>query len=478
MNIHKMTVQALSGLLVRKELSSAELTAAFLDQIQTKEPELNAFITVTGDTALAAAAASDARRARGQSLGPLDGIPFAMKDNFSVKGLPMTCASKMLSNYRPPYTATAAENLLKAGAVLLGKNNMDEFAIGSSTENSAYGAVMNPLDARRVPGGSSGGSAACVAAGEAAFSLGSDTGGSVRQPAACCGIVGLKPTYGVISRYGVTALASSLDQVGLLARDIRDTALILNHTASYDPKDSMSSPQAASDYSAAIGDGVVGKRFGVVKEYQGGDMDPDALAWVQQAADRLRAAGARVEEISMPNMAHCLACYYVLMSAEFHANMGRFDGLRFGLRADGDDYVSMVTQSRTQGLGPEVKTRILFGTYVLREAQYEKFFLKAMKVRTLICRDYEEAFKKVDCLLTPVQNGLPFQWGSRQGDSVKMAATDKLVIPSNLAGLPALALPFGSAEGLPGAIQLIGRPFSEAMLLGIAEYLEQEGPRP
>lgn len=477
MNIHNMTVQALSGLLERKELSSAELTAAFLDQIQTKEPELNAFITVTGDTALAAAAASDARRARGQAIGPLDGIPFALKDNFSVKGLPMTCASKMLSNYRPPYTATAAENLLKAGAVLLGKNNMDEFAIGSSTENSAYGAVKNPLDAQRVPGGSSGGSAACVAAGEAAFSLGSDTGGSVRQPAACCGIVGLKPTYGVISRYGVTALASSLDQVGLLARDIRDTALILNYTASYDPKDSMSSPQAAADYSAAIGDGVAGKRFGVVKEYQGGDMDPDALAWVQQAADRLRAAGARVEEVSMPNMAHCLACYYVLMSAEFHANMGRFDGLRFGMRADGDDYVSMVTQSRTQGLGPEVKTRILFGTYVLREAQYEKFFLKAMKVRTLICRDYEEAFKKVDCLLTPVQNGLPFHWGSRQGDSVKMAATDKLVIPSNLAGLPALAMPFGSAEGLPGAIQLIGRPFSETMLLGIAEYLEQEGPR-
>jgi aspartyl-tRNA(Asn)/glutamyl-tRNA(Gln) amidotransferase subunit A len=474
MNIHKMTIQALSGLLERKELSSAEMTAAFLDRIQSKEPELNAFITVTRETALEAAAASDARRARGQAIGPLDGIPFALKDNFSVKGLPMTCASKMLSNYRPPYTATAAGNLMNAGAVLLGKNNMDEFAIGSSTENSAYGAVKNPLDARRVPGGSSGGSAACVAAGEAAFSLGSDTGGSVRQPAACCGIVGLKPTYGVISRYGVTALASSLDQVGLLARNVRDTALLLNHTASYDPRDPMSSPRAAADYSSAIGGGVAGKRFGVVKEYLGADMDPDALAWVQQAADRLRAAGASVEEVSMPNMAHCLACYYVLMSAEFHANMGRFDGLRFGMRADGGDYVSMVTQSRTQGLGPEVKTRILFGTYVLREAQYEKFFLKAMKVRTLICRDYEEVFKQVDCLLTPVQNGLPFQWGSRQGDSVKMAATDKLVIPSNLAGLPALALPFGFAEGLPGAVQLIGKPFSEAMLLGIAEYLEQE----
>jgi len=477
MNLHQMTVQALSGLLERKELSSSEMTESFLDQIRMKEPELNAFITVARDTALDAAAASDARRARGEAMGPLDGIPFALKDNFSVKGLPMTCASKMLRNYKPPYTATAAEHLLKAGAVLLGKNNMDEFAIGSSTENSAYGPVKNPLDARRVPGGSSGGSAACVAAGEAAFSLGSDTGGSVRQPAACCGIVGLKPTYGMISRYGVTALASSLDQVGILARNVGDTALILNHVASYDPKDSMSWPGAAADYSAAMGGGVAGRRFGIVKEYLGSDMDPDALAWVQQAVARLISAGAKVEEVSMPNMAHCLACYYVLMSAEFHANMGRFDGLRFGLRAEGDDYFSMVTGSRTQGLGPEVKTRILFGTYVLREAQYEKFFLKAMKVRTLICRDYEEAFKKVDCLLTPVQNGLPFLWGSRQGDSVKMAATDKLVIPSNLAGLPALALPFGSSEGLPGAVQLIGRPFSEAMLLGIADYLEQEGPR-
>ncbi len=478
MNGLTMTIEALSGLLEKKEVSSIELTEAFLQQIQAKEPELNAFITVTRETALEAAAASDARRGRGEAIGRLDGIPFSLKDNFSVKGIPMTCASKMLGNYRPPYTATAAEHLLQAGAVLLGKNNMDEFAIGSSTENSAFGPVKNPLDPLRVPGGSSGGSAACVAAGEAAFSLGSDTGGSVRQPAACCGIVGLKPTYGVISRYGVTALASSLDQVGILARNIKDTALILNQVASYDPKDSMSWRDAAADYSAAIGAGVAGKRIGIVKEYLGSDMDPDALAWVRQAADWLTAAGARVEEVSMPNMAHCLACYYVLMSAEFHANMGRFDGLRFGMRAEGDDYFSMITNSRTQGLGPEVKTRILFGTYVLSEAQYEKFFLKAMKVRTLICRDYEEAFKKVDCLLTPVQNGLPFHWGSRQGDSVKMAATDKLAIPSNLAGLPALALPFGSAEGLPGAVQLIGKPFSEAMLLGIADYLEQEGQRP
>jgi aspartyl-tRNA(Asn)/glutamyl-tRNA(Gln) amidotransferase subunit A len=465
------TIGSLAQALEKKEISSVELTQAHLQQIRQREPEINAFITITEELALAGAKASDERRSKGESLSPLDGIPFALKDNYSVDGVRMTCASKMLNNYVPPYTAVAAENMFKAGAVLLGKNNMDEFAIGSSTENSAFGPVKNPLDATRVAGGSSGGSAACVAAREAVFSLGSDTGGSVRLPAACCGVVGLKPTYGMVSRRGIAPLASSLDQAGIIAKTVGDTALILKYLSSHDPYDSMSWPKAGFDL-ASLGTSVAGLKIGIPKEYIAGDLDPDALAWVEEAAEKLTKAGASVSTVSLPHTAYCLTCYYIIMTGEFSANMGRYDGLRYGERAAAEDYFTMVTNSRTQGLGPEIKTRIMFGAHILSEKQFEKYFIQAMKIRRLIAQDFEEVFKEVDCLLSPVQNGLPFHLGSREGDSVKMAMSDQMLIPANLAGLPAIAVPFGQAQGLPGAVQLLGKPFSEAQILTVANVLE------
>lgn len=472
MTLLNQTIDNLSKSLEKKEISSVELTEAYLQQIKLKEPEINSYITVTEEYALELAKASDSRRAKGESKGPLDGIPFALKDNYSVENIPMTCASKMLENYIPPYTAQAAENMLDSGAVLLGKNNMDEFAIGSSCENSAFGPVKNPLDQKRVPGGSSGGSAACVAAKEAVFSLGSDTGGSIRLPAACCGVVGLKPTYGVVSRRGIAPLASSLDQAGILAKTVKDTALILNYLASHDPYDSMSWPERNQDYTSQLGSSIEGLHIGIPKEYLSDDIDPAALAWVEAAKEKLTKAGAKVSSVSLPHTCYSLACYYTIMAGEFSTNMGRFTGLRFGKRVEGEDYASMIINSRTEGLGPEVKTRIMYGSYILSEKQYQKYYVQAMKVRRLIAQDFEQAFKEVDCLLSPVQNGLPFHLGSREGDSVKMATSDQMLIPANLAGLPAISVPFGQEEGLPGAVQLMGKPFLDAQILAVADILE------
>jgi len=466
------TIDKLSQALESKEISSVELTKAYLEQIKKMEPEINAYITVTEDYALELARASDERRAREESKGLLDGIPFGLKDNYSVKGIRMTCASKILQNYVPPYTAPAAANMLEAGAVLLGKNNQDEFAVGSSTENSAFGKVINPLDITRVPGGSSGGSAACVAANEAVFSLGSDTGGSVRLPASCCGVVGFKPTYGLVSRRGIASLATSLDQAGILAKSVKDTAIIMNHLASYDPYDSTSWPQSKQDYTSLLGSSIKGLRIGIPQEFLGDDIDPYALSWVEAAKEQLIKAGAQVFTVSLPHITCSLPCYYTIMSAEFSANMGRYTGMRFGERIEGEDYFSTIVNTRTEYLGPEVKTRILYGSFILSEKQYHTYYVQAMKIRRLIAQDFEQAFKEVDCLLTPVQNGLPFHLGSREGDSVKMAISDKMLVPVNLAGLPAISVPYGQAEGLPGAVQIIGKPFADAQTLNVADVLE------
>ena len=474
MNLTELTIHQLHAKLIAKEVTSVELTQAFLARIAATDPQVNAFITVCAEQALAEAAAADGRIAAGQA-DLLTGIPLALKDIFCTAGVRTTCASKILDNFIAPYDGTAVARLKERGAVILGKLNMDEFAMGSSNENSAFGAVKNPWNLECVPGGSSGGSAAAVAARLAAGTLGTDTGGSIRQPASHCGVVGLKPTYGRVSRYGVIAYASSLDQVGPIARDVEDCATLLQAVAGYDPADSTSVDTPVPDYRATLGAGVQGLRIGLPREYFIEGLDPEVKAAVDAAIAQYRALGAEIVEVSLPHTDYAVACYYLIATAEASSNLARYDGVRFGLRVEeGKGLLDMYRKSRAAGFGAEVKRRIMLGTYALSSGYYDAYYLKAQKVRTLIRQDFLDAFARVDVILTPVAPTAAFRLGEKTADPLQMYLSDIFTIPANLAGTCALSLPCGvSAAGLPIGLQLIGRPFGEATLLRSAYAFEQ-----
>ncbi|MFN8694125.1 MAG: Asp-tRNA(Asn)/Glu-tRNA(Gln) amidotransferase subunit GatA [Holosporales bacterium] len=460
-----------------KKFSSVELVDAHLSAITAQNPALNAFITVTAEAAQHAAKAYDAKPTPDALL---PGLPIGMKDLFCTKGVRTTAASKILGNFIPPYESTVSANLAAAGAITLGKLNLDEFAMGSANITSAYGVVKNPLKANddtalcRVPGGSSGGSASAVKAGLCLAATGTDTGGSIRQPAAFCGIVGLKPTYGRCSRWGIIAFASSLDQAGPMTRTVTDAALMLRAMAGFDPKDSTSVDTPVPDYTAAIGQSIKGKRIGLPKEYRLDGTAPAVLAMWDKAAQALREAGAELVEVSLPHTAYALPTYYIIAPAEASSNLARYDGVRFGARVDGDTLDHLYENTRAAGFGAEVQRRILIGTYVLSAGYYDAYYLKAQKVRALIARDFSEAFKSVDALLTPTAPTEAFRLGEEPKDPVAMYLNDVFTIPASLAGVPALALPGGYADnGLPLGVQLIGNHWQEETLLSIGAVLEQ-----
>jgi len=468
MELWRLTVQKAHELLKRREISAVELTRAVLDRIGQVESKVQAFLTITDDIALKMAEDADRRIKAGDAVTPLTGIPVAIKDNMCTKGIKTTCASKILHNFLPPYDATVVAKLKAAGAVFVGKTNMDEFAMGSSTEFSGFYPTRNPWDLQRVPGGSSGGSAAAVAAGECLAALGSDTGGSIRQPAAFCGIVGMKPTYGRVSRYGLVAFASSLDQIGPMTRDVTDCALLLNAIAGHDPKDSTSIPQPIPDYTQALVANVKGMRIGLPKEYFGEGIDPQVAALVRQAAERLAEAGAELVEVSLPTTEYALAAYYIIAPAEASSNLARYDGVQYGYRAAvKDDIVAMYSRTRKEGFGREVKHRIMLGTY------NEAYYLQAAKVRTLIRQDFERAFERCDVLLTPTSPVPPFKLGERTDDPLLMKMSDICTIPANMAGLPAISVPCGLLNALPIGVQFIGKVLDEMTLLRVAYTYEQ-----
>ena len=469
----RLTIHEARDGLARRDFSSVELTRSCLARIEQVESRVKAFVTVTGDVALAQAEQADRILAAGDAQ-PLTGIPMQLKDLICTKGIRTTCASRMLEYYVPVYDATVAEKLEEQGAVLLGKGNMDEFAMGSSCENSAFFPTHNPWDLTRVPGGSSGGAAAAVAAGEALFALGSDTGGSIRQPASLCGVVGLKPTYGRVSRYGLIAFASSLDQIGPVGKDVTDCALVLNAIAGYDDRDSTSLPASAADFT----DGLTGRldnlRLGIPDEYFVAGMEPGVRAAVLQAVAELERLGASVEPVSLPTTEHALACYYIIAPSECSANLARYDGVKFGYSyQDTADMWQAMESTRQYGFGPEVKRRIMLGTYALSAGYYDAYYLKAQQARTLIRQDFARVFEQVDALVTPTSPVAAFPLGEKMADPVQMYLIDVCTLPINIAGLPALSVPCGFADGLPVGMQLIGPHLSEERLLGIAYAYEQ-----
>ena len=468
----KRSVAALSQALATKEISSVELTRLYLDRITRFNPEINAYITVDAEKSLAQAKAADDLFASGNAT-PLTGIPLAQKDIFCAKGWLTTCGSRMLDNFISPYDATVIERFNAAGAVILGKTNMDEFAMGSSNENSYFGAVKNPWDMARVPGGSSGGSAAAVAALMAPAATGTDTGGSIRQPAALCNLTGLKPTYGVVSRYGMIAYASSLDQGGPMARSAEDCALLLNAMASFDERDSTSLDRPREDYARDLDKPLAGLKIGLPKEFFGASersgCAPEVMQLVDAAIAEYRKLGAETVEVSLPNMGRSVAAYYVIAPAEASSNLSRFDGVRYGYRApEYADLDDMYAKSRTQGFGTEVKRRILIGTYVLSHGYYDAYYLQAQRIRRLIANDFVEAFKQCDVIMGPTSPSTAFRLGEKASDPVQMYLSDIYTIAVNLAGLPGMSIPCGFANGLPAGLQLIGDYFSEARLLNAA----------
>ncbi len=473
MQIASATLAELASALRARELSSDELTRAYLGRIEQHDPRLNSFVTVTGGQALAQASAADAILGRGEG-GPLTGIPLAHKDIFCTDGVLTTCGSRMLANFTAPYDATAVANLQAAGTVLLGKTNMDEFAMGSSNETSHFGAVRNPWDTERVPGGSSGGSAAAVAAGLVAAATGTDTGGSIRQPAALCGITGLKPTYGRVSRYGMIAFASSLDQGGVLTRSAEDAALLLGAMAGFDPRDSTSVDTPVPDYAATLGDDLAGLRIGLPREYFGDGVDAGVGTVIEAALAELRGLGAETVEISLPNSHLAVPTYYVIAPAECSANLARFDGVRYGHRCDAPrDLEDLYKRSRSEGFGPEVKRRIMIGTYALSAGYYDAYYLKAQRVRRLIGDDFRRAFEQVDVIAGPTAPTTAFRLGERVDDPITMYLSDIFTIAANLAGLPGVSLPAGFADGLPVGLQLIGDHFAEGRLLNVGHRFQQ-----
>lgn len=473
MDFRQLTIHESKELLEKKEINSLELTQSSLDRIEEVEEKIKAFVTVTKEEALARAKIVDEKISAGEKLGPLAGIPMAVKDNICTEGIKTTCSSKMLANFVPPYNATVIDKLLGQNSILLGKSNMDEFAMGCSTENSAFFATKNPWDLNCVPGGSSGGSAAAVAAGEVLFALGTDTGGSIRQPAAFCGVVGLKPTYGLVSRYGLIAYGSSLDQIGPITKDVTDCALVMNVLAGYDPQDSTSVNMDYPDYSQSLVNDIKGMRIGLPKEYLGEGIDAKVEGKVKEVVKKLEELGAIVEECSLPHTDYAIPTYIIIATAEGSSNLARYDGVRYGYRTDrAEDVLSMYCRTRAEGFGEEVKQRILFGTYVLSSGNYETYYLKALKLRTLIKQDFDQAFERYDCLLTPTAPNVAFEFGTK-ADPTAISKQQACTIPVNLAGIPALNIPFGQVNNKPVGIQLIGKAFDEGTLLRVAYTLEQ-----
>jgi len=473
MQPHELTLSALADALRARRLSSVEVTRHFLGRVREHEV-LNAFVTVDEERALRQAAAADERIARGDA-GPLTGVPVAQKDIFCVRGVATTCGSRMLADFVSPYDSTVAAKLDAAGAVLLGKTNMDEFAMGSSNETSYFGAVRNPWDTNTVPGGSSGGSAAAVAARLAPLATGTDTGGSIRQPAALCGITGLKPTYGRVSRYGMVAFASSLDQGGPMARSAEDAAILLGAMAGFDPRDSTSVDRPVDDYRAALGAGVKGLRIGLPREYFGEGLAADVRSTLDAALDELRRLGAETVEISLPNSTLAVPCYYVLAPAEASSNLSRYDGVRYGYRAEMyDDLLEMYKRTRSQGFGAEVKRRIMIGTYTLSAGYYDAYYLKAQQIRRLVADEFRGAFASCDLIAGPTSPTTAFSIGAKTDDPVAMYLNDIYTIPANLAGLPAASIPAGFGEGgRPVGLHLIGNYFEESRVLTAAHAFQQ-----
>jgi aspartyl-tRNA(Asn)/glutamyl-tRNA(Gln) amidotransferase subunit A len=472
-----MTLDTLSGWARRlraRDISSRELTEFYLARIDRLDSQLNSFVTVTRELALAAADAADQRLARGEEA-PLLGLPIAQKDIFCTRGVRTSCGSKMLDSFVAPYDATVVERMRAAGSVMLGKTNMDEFAMGSSNETSFYGPVRNPWDLDRVPGGSSGGSAAAVAARLVPAATGTDTGGSIRQPAAFCGITGIKPTYGRVSRYGMIAFASSLDQAGPMAASAEDCALMLNAMAGFDPRDSTSVARPVEDFTASLGNDLRGLRVGLPKEFFGEGLQPALRAVIDEALGVLRGRGAELVEISLPNSGLSVPAYYVVAPAECSSNLARYDGVRFGHRcAEPRDLMDLYTRSRAEGFGAEVKRRIMIGTYVLSAGYYDAYYLKAQKVRRLIADDFRRAFGQVDVIAGPTSPEAPFRLGEKSADPVQMYLSDIYTIAVNLAGLPGLSMPAGTLGNLPVGMQLIGNYFDEARLLNVAHQYQQD----
>jgi aspartyl-tRNA(Asn)/glutamyl-tRNA(Gln) amidotransferase subunit A len=456
----------------------------YLSRVDSLEAEVHAFNLVQADAAREAADQIDAAVAAGRDPGPLAGVPIALKDNLCTRGVPTTCSSRILEGWQPPYDATVVKRVVAAGAVVVGKTNLDEFAMGSSTENSAFGPTRNPHDLGRVPGGSSGGSSAAVAAGFSAVALGSDTGGSIRQPAALCGVVGAKPTYGLVSRYGLIAFASSLDQIGPLARSVADAALLLDCVAGPDPADSTCLGDAAPSASAQLDRGVDGLRIGLVSELAAAEgMSPDVVTRTREAAEALAAAGAKVDEVSVPAAVYGLSAYYLIAPAEASSNLARYDGVRYGLRVGtggpGEDITDMYLQTRSAGFGAEVKRRIMLGTYALSAGYYDAFYGQAQRVRTLIIRDFDAAYETYDVLLAPTAPGTAFEFGAKTADPLTMYLNDVCTIPSNLAGHPAISVPYGVGDdGLPVGVQVLAPALGETLMFQVAAALEAGAPPP
>jgi len=472
LELHELTIHEAQDLLQQGEISSVELTQAVIDRIVAVDDDIKAYLTLTPELALGQAREADRRRAAGED-NPLLGIPLAIKDVICTRGVPTTCGSKILENFVPPYDATVMAHLGTQGAVLLGKTNMDEFAMGSSTENSAYFVTHNPWDLSRVPGGSSGGSAAAIAADECLGALGSDTGGSVRQPAALCGVVGLKPTYGRVSRYGLVAFASSLDQIGPFGKDVTDCALLMNAIARYDRRDSTSVDAPVPDYTGTLVDDIKGMRVGVPKEYFVEGMQPEVEQRVREAIEKLAELGAEVAEVSLPHTEYSLPTYYLIAPAEASANLARYDGVKYGLSLQEGELWDNYKQTRQVGFGAEVKRRIMLGTYALSAGYYDAYYLKAQKVRTLIKGDFDRAFADVDVVLAPTSPTVAFKIGEKVDDPLQMYLSDIFTLSVNLAGICGISIPCGFADGLPVGLQIMGKPFAEETILRVAYAYEQ-----
>jgi aspartyl-tRNA(Asn)/glutamyl-tRNA(Gln) amidotransferase subunit A len=474
MNPVSLTIHELSDKLCKREISAQEVTDAVFRRIAATDDKIHSYITVCRNLALEQAKQADKRLSEETNPHPLLGIPIAVKDNFITKGIRTTAASKILGEFLPSYDATAVNKMRAAGAVITGKTNLDEFAMGSSAESSAFFPTRNPWNTDRVPGGSSGGSAAAVAADQCIAALGTDTGGSIRQPAACCGIVGLKPTYGRVSRFGIIAFASSMDQVGPLTKDVTDCALLLETIAGHDPADSTSINRPVPPYSGALSGDVTGLRLGIPREYFVSGMQPEVERAVRGAIDSFSRNGAVIEEITLPHTEYAIAVYYIVATAEASSNLARYDGMRYGYRANADDLLETYMLSRAEGFGAEVKRRIMLGTYVLSAGYYEAYYLKAQRVRALIRKDFDEAFRRCDAIVTPTAPTTAFLIGEKTQDPLQMYLSDICTISTNLAGLPALSLPCGfDAEGLPIGMQIIGRHFDESTVLRVAYAYEQ-----
>ncbi|MBI5195811.1 MAG: Asp-tRNA(Asn)/Glu-tRNA(Gln) amidotransferase subunit GatA [Nitrospirae bacterium] len=473
MELYNLTISKARQAIGKGQLSPVELTEAVFKRIDAVEGKIKAFVTITRETAIEYARSAEINIKKGVK-GALTGIPMAVKDNLCTAGIRTTCSSKILEKFIPPYESTVTKKLKEQGYILTGKTNLDEFAMGSSTENSAFGATRNPWDTGRIPGGSSGGSCAAVSAGECIAALGSDTGGSIRQPAALCGVVGLKPTYGRVSRYGLVAFASSLDQIGPITKDVRDSAILLNIISGHDPYDSTSAPLTVPDFVSVLGREIKGMKIGIPKEFLIEGMDKEVEASVRDAIKKLESLGAVPLEVSLPHTGYAVAAYYILATSEASSNLARYDGVKYGLRAEGGDLMDMYMQTRAKGFGPEVKRRIILGTYALSSGYYDAYYKKAQQVRTLIKQDFQKAFEMVDVIATPTTPAPAFKLGEKTKDPLQMYLSDIFTISVNLAGVPGISIPCGfTSDNLPVGLQLIGKHFDEESILKTAYAYEQ-----